>query len=512
MSVYGYRRGSIFWALTLIGVGAIFLYQNFNPQIHPWQIIAKYWPILIIFWGLSKLVDFIQAQAHPETTPPPLFSGSEVVLLILILVMGTIVSRVVLKPWSQWGGIHIDDDELGGIFTNSYTYTDTLSKAVKPQPHLIVEDQHGDLEIRASDQAKIEVVAKKAIRAEDESAAKKLADQLKVEIVEEAGHYLLRSNRRSLSEGGNRVRLDLVLRVPFATSAEVTSERGDIVMDGLHGDQALTSLKGDTRVSNVEGLVRVHKTGGLTEVREVKGSVELDGRGGDVEISGVSGTVTVNGEFSGSVQFRNIAQTARFTSSRTNLMAQKLTGRMEMEVGSLDLSGIDGPFELATKQKDITLTDFKHSVKISNNNGNVDLRTSYLPAHPIEVDLKKGAIELQLPSNSNFQIEANSPHGEVDCDFSGSGLKIVREGENPSISGSYGKGGPLIHLSTEYGAIRLGREGVGSAAPPALPPEPHAPAPPKPAKPPETTEPSEQTSWRRPHRLRHNSVRSVGVV
>src|SRR5712692_4470454 len=126
MSMYGYRRGSIFWALTLIGVGAIFLYQNFNPAVHPWQIIAKFWPILIIFWGVSKLIDHLQARAHPDTVPPPLFSGSEVVLLLLILVLGTIVSRVVLRPWHQWAsdvGIDMNDDEWGNIFANTYNYT-----------------------------------------------------------------------------------------------------------------------------------------------------------------------------------------------------------------------------------------------------------------------------------------------------------------------------------------------------------------------------------------------------
>ena len=94
----GFRRGSIFWALTLIGVGAIFLWQNFNPSIHPWQVIAKFWPVLIIFWGISKLVNYIQAQAHPETVPPPLFTASEAVLLVLILALGTLVSKIVLRP------------------------------------------------------------------------------------------------------------------------------------------------------------------------------------------------------------------------------------------------------------------------------------------------------------------------------------------------------------------------------------------------------------------------------
>ena len=99
MALYGYRRGSILWALLLIAVGFIFLYQNFNPAVHPWHIIAKFWPLLIIFWGISKLIEHLEARHHPETAAPPLFSGSEIVLLLLILVLGTLVSRIVLRPW-----------------------------------------------------------------------------------------------------------------------------------------------------------------------------------------------------------------------------------------------------------------------------------------------------------------------------------------------------------------------------------------------------------------------------
>jgi len=483
MSLYTYRRGSIFWALALIAVGAIFLWQNFNPAIHPWQIIAKFWPLLIIFWGLSKLIDYLQAQAHPETTAPPLFSGSEVVLLILILALGTLVSKIVLRPWQQWGW-HVDDEEIAGLFLNSHTYTQTFSQPVKGEPHLVVDDQRGDLEIRGADQSAIDVVAKKTIRAEDENAAKKISDDLKLELVEEAGHYLLRSNRRSLVDDGRRITVDLSLRVPKATSSEVTSERGDIIVDGLRGDQTLSAQHGDVHATNVEGLLRIHKSGGLTEVRDVKGSVEVDGRGDDVDVAGVSGTVTVNGEFSGAVQFRNVAQTLRYHSARTDMTAQKLSGRLYMEVGSLELNGIDGPFDLTTRQKDITVNDFKHSVRITDNNGQISLRTSTPPTHDIQVDSKNGAIELMLPAGSNFQIEASSRHGEVECDFAGPGLKVVKEGEAPSISGTYGKGGPMLRLSTDYGAIRVLHAGPRPPAP-AAPPAP--PAPPEPPGKAETT-------------------------
>jgi DUF4097 and DUF4098 domain-containing protein YvlB len=468
--------------LTLIGVGAIFLYNNFNPAIRPWHIIAKFWPILIIFWGLSKLVDYIQSQAHPETTPPPLFSASEVILLILILLMGSLVSKIVLRPWQHWPealGIEMDDG-MADLFLDSYTYTETISQPVKAPGGLLAVIRRGDVEVHGSDQTGVEAVVNKTVRAPDQASAKKVSDGLKVEIVEQAGRYFLKTNLDSLADGGRNVRLNITLRVPKNTPAEITTERGDLVLDGVSGDQTLTSHRGDVRVSNVEGLVRIHKSRGPTSVHDVKGSVEVDGRGDDVEIAGVSGTVAVNGEFSGSVQFREVAQSARFASSRTDMTVQRLTGRLNMELGSLDATGIDGPFEISTRQKDINLEDFKHTVKIANTNGDIRLRTGTPLRQPIDVDLKKGEIDLTLPAACDFQIEATSEHGDVESDFSGPGLVINKEGMAPSITGTYGKGGPLIRLATTYGTVRVMRLGL-RPSPPAAPSTPATPpAPPTP--------------------------------
>lgn len=462
MSNYTYRRGSIFWALILIAIGVLFLWQNFNPAVHPWQLIAKYWPILIIFWGLSKLIDYVQAQAHPETTAPPLFSGSEVVLLVLILLLGTLLSRVIL--WRQWGW-HINDDDFSNVFMNSYSYTKTLSQPVQGSPHLVLEDQRGDVEIQGADQSVIDVVAKEAIRADDENAARKVSDGLKLELVEEAGHYILRSNRRSLPDN-NRVTVDMSLRVPKTTAFSVGSERGDISVTNLNGDQTLATEKGDVRANTVQGLVKIQKSGGSTEVRDVNGNVEIDGRGDDLDVANVSDGVAIHGEFSGALQFRNVGQTLRYESLRTDMTAQKLTGRLDMEVGSMDVSGIEGPLEITTRQKDITLSDFKHTVHITDDNGQITLQSSTPPTHDIQVDSKNGGVELTIPADSNFQIQAFSRHGEVQCDFSAPTLKIVSEGDTPSITGSYGKGGPTIRINTDYGAIRILRNGAHAPAVP----------------------------------------------
>jgi putative adhesin/cell wall-active antibiotic response 4TMS protein YvqF len=484
MSTYAYRRGTIFWALTLIGVGLIFLFQNFNPEVHPWQIIAKFWPVLIIFWGLSKLVDYIQARAHPESAPPSLFSGSEVVLLLLILALGTLVSKLVLHPWQQWPsafGVNMDNGDFADMFLNPYTFTESLSQPVTGQPHLVVVDRRGDVEVQASDQSALDAVVKKTIRAENEDAAKKLSDEIKIGFVENPGSYALQTNLDSLPVGragegvgytvSRSVRLDITLRVPRATAAEVTTEHGDIVLDGLRGDETLTSSHGDVHVSGAEGLVRVRASGGSTQIRKVKGSVEIEGRGDDIEVGDVSGTVTVNGDFGGSVEFENVAQTLRFTSTRTNLNIQNLTGRLDMEMDSLDANGVKGPFILTTKHKDVNLDGFQHDVDITNTNGDVRLASEAPLTHNVKVELERGGIELRIPENSSFQIDASSRHGEVETDFSGPHLKISTEGDNPSISGTVGKGGPLIHLSTAYGTIRVVHsEGGENPSPPGHPP------------------------------------------
>ncbi len=473
MSAYVYRRGSIFWALTLITVGILFLYQNFNPAIHPWEILAKFWPVVIIFWGLSKLIDHLQARAHPESTPPPLFSASEVILLILVLITGTVVSKIVLHQWS-WieSGINSDNDDWDGLFSNSYTYTGSVSAAAgEPQPHVVLVDHHGDVEVRSSSQPTLQASIKETIHANSDQEAKKLSDQLKFEFAHQGGQYTLQSNIDSLPDAGRNVRLDVVLSVPSGATTDLTVEHGDLTASGLKGGQTFTVDHGDAHISQVEGLVKLQKSGGSTQVSNVKGSVELQGRGDDVQISDVTGTATVNGEFGGDVEFSNVTQTVHYLSQRTDLTTQELAGRLTMDSGSLEANGVRGPFEITTKAKDITLDGFAHSVKITNTDGDIQLRAAGVPTHSIDVQSGKGEIQLNIPPKSAFQIDAESKHGEVDSEFTGPDLKINNNGDQPSITGSYGKGGPVIHLSTAYGTIHLGQ---GEASMPPTPPEPPA--------------------------------------
>ena len=133
------------------------------------------------------------------------------------------------------------------------------------------------------------------------------------------------------------------------------------------------------------------------------------------------------------MRFENVAQTLRYTSSRTSLNTQKLTGNLTMDMGNLTANGVAGPFDLATRDKDILLENFKLNVKIVNSNGDVHLETNTLPTHPIEVTSRKGDLTLALPAQSSFVLNALSNNGEVSCDFPG--MKVSQLPGKGSASG-----------------------------------------------------------------------------
>jgi hypothetical protein len=461
MSPVLYRRGSFVWALILIAIGIIFLLQNFNPAIHPWEILAKYWPVLIIVWGISKLVDYLQARAHPETTPPPIFSGTDVILLILILILGTLISHLVLAPWNQWRsewGVHWSDNAWHNPFLNSYSYTRNLSESTGQHLHFIVSNERGDVEVQGTDAGGIDAVMKETVRAANDQDAAKISRELPLSILNQNGTYVLRPDFGSLPNNGDSVRLDLALRVPRGTSAEITARDGDIFLSGLTGKQLLTARGGDVHVTDVQGAVQVQQSGGSADIRGVKGAVDVSGRGGDVEVANASGQVTVNGEFTGLVRFLQLPRGLQFTSSRTRLATKSLAGKLEMQMGSLEAANVGGPLEISTSHKDISIEQFRSALTISDEGANIVLQAATPPTQPIVVNSKNGDIQLSLPPSSKFVMDASSKRGQVDSDFSSSSLVVQSQGEEPSIKGTYGKGGPTIRLFTTYGTVHLMRE------------------------------------------------------
>lgn len=60
------HRDNLIWGIILIVLGGIFLLEN--AGIDAWKILFKLWPLILIFWGASKLYYGIKAKTQTEKT------------------------------------------------------------------------------------------------------------------------------------------------------------------------------------------------------------------------------------------------------------------------------------------------------------------------------------------------------------------------------------------------------------------------------------------------------------
>lgn len=93
------RRRSYIGPLVLIGLGLLLLYSSLRSNWAPWQVIWRYWPVLLIAWGLGKLWDHLRRRESAGTASPARFSGGEVgILIALIVLLGLALTRKSSPP------------------------------------------------------------------------------------------------------------------------------------------------------------------------------------------------------------------------------------------------------------------------------------------------------------------------------------------------------------------------------------------------------------------------------
>src|SRR5215831_14596605 len=61
-----YRPRPIFPGLALILIGTLLLVARLHPGMNLFYVITRFWPVLLILWGVSKLIERIGA---PPRTP-----------------------------------------------------------------------------------------------------------------------------------------------------------------------------------------------------------------------------------------------------------------------------------------------------------------------------------------------------------------------------------------------------------------------------------------------------------
>jgi len=450
------RRGSIFSGVILILIGALLLYHEFHPSFAIYELFRRWWPLLIIFWGLAKLYDRFAAQRSGDTRAG-MVSGGEVflVLFLLFLLGGVGVVDWVHHNPNEFGW----DNDIPFITGTPYTITEEVPvKAVPANARIAIETGRGDISVHPENAAEIRVVVKKTAHADSESQAQSTAGEVHVVVTDNGdGSFAVRPQGQAAH--GNIVDVSLEVHVPKQASVTAESSHGNIDVNSLQGNVTVESHNGDVNIRDAGGDVSVDQQHGDVHVVGAAGNVKLSGRGSEVEVSDIKGQAAIEGEFYGPIRVARVAKGARFISQRTDLTITQLNGRFETGSGQLTVTDANGDLTLSTSKNDVSLENVSGRIQVDNRGGDVEARFTQAPHDPISISTTSGDITLTLPDKSSFQIDAQTQNGDVYSEFSGISTNGSERGDNRSLSGQVGSRGPQIHLRMTHGDIRIHKAG-----------------------------------------------------
>jgi DUF4097 and DUF4098 domain-containing protein YvlB len=266
--------------------------------------------------------------------------------------------------------------------------------------------------------------------------------------------------------------------VPRNTEISITSRRGDITVTGMAGNVDVNHQHGEVNISDLTGNATLTLERSSARLQHIKGDVTIQGRANEIAVEDVDGAVHLSGEFQESVRLVRVSKTVSFHSSRTDMEFAHLDGRLDLDSGDLRADSLTGPMHLTTRSKDIALEGFSGDLRLEDTNGTVEVGL-HKPGN-IQIDNRKGDVQISIPPATALKIEARTREGEIQSDFEE--IKVDGEHRQSSASGSIGTNGPRMAINCDKGTIEI-RRGTVVAAPPTPPTPPAMPGKPgKPAK------------------------------
>ena len=443
------RARSLAGPLILIGMGALFLWNNIRPEIPIWNLVAQYWPFFLIAWGLLQLIE-IGVTAAAERPLPRAIGGGGIVLVVLVCLIGSAMYTANRHGW-RFGPGRLE------IFGEQFDYPVNQQAAAGNARRIVFQNLRGNLRITGGDVPEIRVTGRKTVRAFRKTDADQADQATPLEISTEGDLIIVQGNHGRVS-GDRRVTADLEVTIPRKLAVETHSRSGDVDITDVAGDVDVNSDRADVRLSKVGGNTRVAlRRSDLIRAADVKGNLELEGRGSDVQLENVTGQVTINGSYGGSLSFKNLTRPLHFESQNTDLWVEALPGQINMDLGELTAKNLVGPIRLKTKTKDVRIEDFTDSLELETERGDIALQPGKLPLGRIEAHSRTGKIELALPERAAFQLTATAERGEAMNDF-GPPIEKQTDGRASTLKGGTANG-PEISITTARGSVLVRKAG-----------------------------------------------------
>ena len=200
----------------------------------------------------------------------------------------------------------------------------------------------------------------------------------------------------------------------------------------------------ETRVQTVSnsGETSVHGTGATVDVRTQSGAIDLGSLSGPVQISTGSGAVTASA----------IAGALSVTTSSSSFAGSHLGSsfRARTRSGNIDatLDG-GGDVDVQTGSSAITLRGVRGGLTVTTQSGRVTVEGT--PAADWIATTSSSSVSFEFTKGQGFELDAESRSGSVTL----TGANLSGPVTKRSAKGTADGGGPLVHIRSGSGAIRI---------------------------------------------------------
>jgi DUF4097 and DUF4098 domain-containing protein YvlB len=455
------RHRSFAGPVVLIIVGLVFLLGNMH--VITWHALglwfARYWPVLIIIWGVVKLAEYYQAQ-RAGTRAPGLGVGGFFLLLFLIC-CGLAASKAARVNWHAVGDEMDMGDNMWPVFGDTYSFNDQMQQAFPAGASLRVVSNRGGVTVNSWDQKDIKVVVHKRLVADNEQQSKQVDSQTRPTISVSGNMVTVNANTTGAGDQ-HAVSTDLDITVPRNAAVDVATQHGDISVQGRDAEVKVSNSHGDVNLGQITGNSSVVMRKGSLTAAHLKGDLSVDGRLDDTNISDVSGKLEMTGDYFGDMSLAGVKKGVRFKSSRTDMEFSRLDGDLSMESGDLQAKSLVGPLRLLTRSKDIHLDNVTGDVKVENSNGSVEVHAGKLPLGSMQIDNSKGDIQVVLPAEAAFNLAARTHDGDIESDFNQ--IQVNSDHGQSTASGKVGSGASRLEINNQYGSIEIRKGGATEAS------------------------------------------------
>jgi DUF4097 and DUF4098 domain-containing protein YvlB len=297
--------------------------------------------------------------------------------------------------------------------------TERVSQTVKvgAEGALDLTNISGDVRVTGTSGSAITIEAIKRVRHRDADEAKRLLQELRVDISNVGDRVEVRTTypRRNSGSGERSIsaRVDYTIGVPAGASVAIKT---------ISGDASVTNVNGEVRAETVSGNVLVTATPNLAVAKTVSGDVTAKDVGGAANLSlgTVSGTVMASG----------------------------------LKARSLECGSVSG---------DIQLSDIEVERLVAKSvSGSIEFATALTRGGRYDVGSHSGDIRIVLASQTGFELDASTFSGSVRSDFPvtlrADGGSRERRDTNRSIRGSFGDASALLSLKTFSGTVIITRK------------------------------------------------------